>query len=119
MKKTLVLGASTSPDRYSYKAIRLLRQHGHPVLAVGRSEGNVADVNIQHEWPAHEVVDTVTMYVAPQHQKTYYDSIIRLKPNRIIFNPGTENAELEALAYEHGIATEEACTLVLLNTNQY
>lgn len=119
MKKTLVLGASTSPERYSFKAINLLRQHGHTVVAVGRSEGKVADVVIQHEWPTNHDIDTLTMYVAPQHQKDFYDSIVNLKPKRIIFNPGTENAELEALAHEHGIATEEACTLVLLNTNQY
>ena len=45
-KKTLVLGASDNPSRYSYLAIQRLRNHGHPVVAIGRRNTKVADVNI-------------------------------------------------------------------------
>jgi hypothetical protein len=118
-KTTLVLGASTHIDRYSNRAIKLLRRHEHPVVAVGRDTGSVADVTIESDFPQPGTVDTLTLYVNPSIQKNYYDKILDLKPNRIIFNPGTENRELEELAKENGIATEEACTLVLLNTGQY
>ena len=117
--KTLVLGASTDPARYANRAIKLLRAHDHEVVAVGKDEGSVADVNIVHDFPADNKVDTVTLYLNPVKQQSYYQQILNLKPRRIIFNPGTENDELVKLATEKGIETEEACTLVLLNTGQY
>jgi len=117
--KTLVLGASTHDWRYSNKAIKLLRAHKHEVVAIGREDGEVSGVKIEQQLPAVHDIDTVTLYVNPQHQKEYYNSIIELKPRRIIFNPGTENTEFVQLATQSGIETEYACTLVLLNTGQY
>ena len=117
--KTLILGASTNLSRYSNKAIKLLRAYKHEVIAVGRDTGTVADVTIQSSFPENEKIDTVTMYLSPVHQQGYYEKIIAVKPRRIIFNPGAENRELEKLAEQNGIKTEEACTLVLLNTGQY
>ena len=117
--KTLVLGGSTNANRYSFKAINLLRAYKHEVLAVGRDLGQVGDVEVKPAFPENEQIDTVTMYLNPLHQQQYYDKIIAAKPRRIIFNPGAENAELAQLAEKNGIKTEEACTLVLLNTGQY
>lgn len=118
-KKTLVLGASDNPSRYSYLAIRKLRRYGHPVVAVGRKLTNVDDVKVEKERLPFEGVDTVTLYLNPLHQKEYYDYILSLDPKRIIFNPGAENNELAELAKEKGIEPINACTLVLLSTNQY
>lgn len=117
--KTLVIGASTHEYRYSNKAIKLLRAYKHDVVAVGREKGAVSGVEIEHSMPDTNDIDTVTLYINPMHQQAYYDSLIALKPRRVIFNPGTENAELEELLEKNGIETEEACTLVLLNTGQY
>ena len=117
--KTLVLGASPNPERYSFKAVSLLRFYGHEVVAVGNREGEVAGVHIQKSIPAIEDLHTVTLYLNPTLQKQYYDSILALAPKRIIFNPGTENPELESLANDKNIETEEACTLVLLRTGGY
>lgn len=119
MKKTLVVGASLNPDRYSFKAINALRVAGHPVVAFGLKEGLVADVNIQKEWQFSSGIDTVTMYVNPQRQAEFYDKILALHPKRVIFNPGTENADFEKLLVSKGIETEIACTLVLLSIDQY
>ena len=119
MKKTLVLGASDNPSRYSYLAVHRLRNHGHPVVAIGRKNTIVGDVTVEKEKKHFDNVDTVTLYLNPQHQKEYYDYILSVKPKRIIFNPGTENEELENLARQQNIRTMEACTLVLLSTNQY
>ena len=118
-KKTLVLGASDNPARYSYLAIQRLRKHNHPVVAIGRKNTKVADVNIEKEKIPATDVDTVTLYLNPSHQQEYYDYIISLNPKRIIFNPGTENDKLVELAKEKNIQTMEACTLVLLSTGQY
>jgi len=118
-KKTLVLGASDNPARYSYLAIQRLRKHNHPVVAIGRKNTKVADVNIDKEKIPAMDVDTVTLYLNPSHQQEYYDYIISLNPKRIIFNPGTENDKLVELAKEKNIQTMEACTLVLLSTGQY
>jgi predicted CoA-binding protein len=118
-KKTLVLGASSNPSRYSYIAINRLRNHQHPVIALGRERNKVADVDIVDSEEDWNDIDTLTMYLNPAHQKQYYDSILKWNPKRIIFNPGSENPELEELAEENGIDTERACTLVLLSTSSY
>jgi len=118
-KKTLVLGASDNPSRYSYLAVNRLRSHGHPVVAIGKKNAMVADVPIEKEKKDWKDVDTVTLYLNPTHQQQYYDYILSLKPKRIIFNPGAENDELADRAIKNGITPVEACTLVLLSTNQY
>ncbi|MES2004429.1 MAG: CoA-binding protein [Bacteroidota bacterium] len=119
MKKTVLLGASDNPARYSYLAVEKLNRYGHPVTAIGNREGKVGPVDIIKDHPAEKEVDTVTLYLNPQLQKQYYDYIISLHPKRLIFNPGTENEELYDLAKANGIQPMEACTLVLLGTGQY
>ena len=118
-KKTLVLGASANPSRYSYLALQRLRNYGHPVVAIGKRPGSVKDVEIETEKKKFENIDTVTLYLNPARQKEYYDYILSLKPKRIIFNPGAENDELSNLAKENNIQPLEACTLVMLSTDQY
>lgn len=119
MKKTLVIGASTNPERYSYLAINSLKKHGHEVVAIGLKEGDVNGVKIQTGQPPFEGIDTVTMYVNISHQEAYYDYVLGLHPKRIIFNPGTENFDFEERATEAGIEALEACTLVMLSTGQF
>ena len=97
-KKTLVLGASDNPSRYSYLAIHRLRNHHHPVVAIGRKNTLVADVKIETEKKQFSNIDTVTVYLNLRHQREYYDYILSLNPRRIIFNPGAENDELTDLA---------------------
>lgn len=117
--KTLVMGASENPDRYSNMAIRRLIQHGHKVVALASKKGRVEGVEFDLDKLPFEDVDTITMYLSPKNQEEYLDYIISLKPRRIIFNPGAENPELEKLAAQNGIENLEACTLVLLSTGQY
>jgi len=119
LKKTLVLGASDNPSRYSYLAIHRLRSLGHPVVGIGKKYGKVADVNITKDREPASDIDTVTLYLNPQLQQQYHDYILSLKPKRIIFNPGAENEQLSTLAKKNNIDTLEACTLVLLSTGQY
>lgn len=118
-KRTLVLGASDNPSRYSYLAIQRLRNYGHPVFAIGKKNVLVSDVEVNTEQKKFNNIDTVTLYLNPLHQKDYYNYILSLKPKRIIFNPGAENEELSELAKRNGIKSVEACTLVLLSTGQY
>ncbi|HXS35486.1 MAG TPA: CoA-binding protein [Flavipsychrobacter sp.] len=117
--KTLVIGASENPQRYSNMAVLRLQAKGYKVVAIGNRKGKVENVEIITEHPQREDIGTVTLYLNPTNQKAYYDYIISLKPNRIIFNPGTENEELERLALKEGINVLEACTLVMLSTGQY
>lgn len=119
VKKTLVLGASDNPSRYSNLAIRRLRSYGHPVLAVGKRNSMVGDVIIETGKKQFDHIHTITLYLNAAHQKEYYDYILSLKPRRIIFNPGAENDELASLAEKNSIVPEVACTLVLLSTHQY
>lgn len=118
-KKTLVLGASDNPSRYSYLAVNRLKANQHPVVAVGRKETAVNGTPVHKEQVNEEGIDTITLYLNPRNQVEYYDYILGLKPKRIIFNPGTENDELATLAKQHGIQPVEACTLVMLATGQY
>jgi predicted CoA-binding protein len=119
MKRTLVIGASEKPERYSNKAIRRLRENGHEVIALGSRPGQVEDVVFETEKKKFDGLDTVTLYVGPQNQNDLIDYVISLKPNRVIFNPGTENPEFEKKLKKEGIRPEEACTLVLLATGQF
>ncbi|WP_456314065.1 CoA-binding protein [Pseudomonas shirazensis] len=118
-KKTLVLGATTKPDRYAFRAINMLVQKGHTVLAIGQNTGEVAGVKIQTKAVPIKNIDTVTLYLNPTRQRDYYNYIIEAQPKRVVFNPGTENPELYQLLELNNIKAEVACTLVLLATNQY
>lgn len=117
--KTLVIGASTKPERYSNKAIRLLRKNGHPVEAIGLRNRTVAKVNFKTGLPAINNIHTVTLYIAPARQEIYYDYLTKLQPKRVIFNAGTENDELIKLLDKQGIEIIENCTLVMLNSGLF
>jgi uncharacterized protein len=118
-KKTLVLGASANPERYSFLAINKLREHDHPVIAIGKRPALVADVPVQEKTAQIDNLDTVSIYLNKDNQKNYFDYIISQHPRRVIFNPGAENPEFEMLLADKGIKVLEACTLVLLATGQY
>ena len=118
-KKTLVLGASENPGRYSNIAINRVRAHGHEVVAIGNRKGRVGDVEIITERPEMNDIDTITLYLNPTNQKPFYDYIVSLNPRRIVFNPGTENDELARMLAQRGTNTLEACTLVMLSVGQY
>ena len=117
--KTLIIGASTNPARYSYVAANRLKEKGFDFEMVGLREGVVAGQVIQTGTPHFNDIHTITLYVGPRHQPDYYDYFLSLKPKRIIFNPGTENPELLQLAQKNGIETEVACTLVMLSSGVY
>lgn len=117
--KTLVIGASENPERYSFLAVNSLLQHGHEVVAIGAHSGSIQNVKIETEKLPFEGIHTVSLYLNPQRQSEYYEYIIGLKPQRVIFNPGTENPEFFSLLDKAKISYEAACTLVLLSTNQF
>jgi uncharacterized protein len=117
--KTLVIGATTNPERYAYLAVQKLVARQHPVVALGNKPGSIGNISIHTQKEPFEGIDTVTLYLNPLHQQSYYDYILSLHPRRIIFNPGTENEEFETIARNKGIQVMEACTLVLLSTGQY
>ena len=118
-KKTLVLGASLKIDKYSNFVIHKLVNHKIETVAFGLKEGNVEGVVINAETLPFKDIHTVTLYLNPKNQQAYYEYIVSLNPKRVIFNPGTENPEFYKILKENNIPFEEACTLVLLSTNQY
>jgi predicted CoA-binding protein len=118
-KATVVIGASSKPERYSYKAVHSLVAHNIPVIALGVKTDEVAGIPILNDRPAIKKPDTITLYINPLVQKDWEEYILSLQPRRIIFNPGTENPDLFLKAKDQGIEVLEACTLVLLATNQY
>lgn len=118
-KKTVVLGATTKPEKYANIAINKLVEKGHSVLAIGQNAGEVAGVKIYTKQIPLANIDTVTLYLNPKRQVDFYNYIIETKPKRVIFNPGTENPQFYQLLQSNGIKVEVGCTLVLLATNQY
>lgn len=119
-ERVAILGASDKPDRYSNKAQRLLVQHGHTVVPVHPALKQIEGVDVVPDLTAIQgQVDTLTMYVGPAISSGVADKIVGLKPGRVIFNPGTENPDLQVKLDGASIPWEEACTLVLLNTGQY
>jgi len=118
-KKTLVLGASLKPNRYSNIALRKLVHYNHEVVALGLRKGEEAGVTIDTELKKYKAIDTITLYLNPKRQEDYYNYIVSLNPKRVIFNPGTENLALYVILKDNNIEFEIACTLVLLSSNQY
>ncbi len=118
-KKTLVLGASLNPERYSYKAIKMLKDKMHEVSALGLKHGEIFGTTIDVQQKPYLDIHTVTLYLNPKRQEPFYTYVMQLNPKRVIFNPGTENPDFFKLLERQNIAYEIACTLVLLSTNQY
>ena len=118
-KKTLVVGASIKNERYSNKAVRLLKNYDHEVYAYGLRSGEIDGVEISTEWPQTKDIHTVTMYIGSQNQSGYYSNVIALNPKRVIFNPGTENNEFKSLLRKNDIEVVEYCTLVMLNQGMF
>ncbi|MGV3638013.1 MAG: CoA-binding protein [Flavobacteriales bacterium] len=118
-KLTLVVGASPEPSRYSHLATHRLVGAGHPVVLLGKRTGAIAGLPIQRDLDPDLKVHTITLYVAPQHQGELMDELLALRPQRIIFNPGTENTAFEAEARKNGIEVVEGCTLVMLASGQF
>ncbi len=117
--KTLVIGASTNPQRFSYLAIKSLVKHSVDVVAIGLKSGEVDGIKICVDRPVFEEIHTIPLYLNAERQREYLDYIISLRPQRIIFNPGTENGELLKLARANGIEPVFDCTLVMLNNGRY
>lgn len=120
-KKTVILGATPNQSRYAYMAAQMLHEQDIPFVPVGIKTGEVFGKNILdlNEKPSIDEVDTITLYISAKNQPEWYDYILSLKPKRIVFNPGTQNPELSALAKENQIATISACSLVMLSSGQY
>ena len=119
MGTTLVVGATTKPDRYANKAINALVANGENVIAYGMQPGTVRGVEIETAWNPDWKVDSVTLYVNPQRLNEYREKIIALNPKRVIFNPGTEHPEFIQELNKKGIHPEVACTLVMLSIGNY
>lgn len=115
----MVLGASPTPSRYAYKAIKRLLSYGHEVVAIGKLEAEVDSVKIMKEMVDIPDLHTVTMYLNPERQEPYLDYILELKPKRIIFNPGSYNPKLDKMARAAGIQVMEDCTLVMLDMDDF
>lgn len=115
-----MLGASPKPERYSNRAIRLLLEHNHSVIPVHPAMDAIEGLPVCRTLSdITESVHTLTMYVSAVLSTPLAAEVLALRPERVIFNPGTENPELYGRLDEAGIPHEEACTLVLLNSGQF
>ncbi len=124
MKKIVVLGASDKPDRYSYQAVNLLHEKGYAVLPIHPKLTQISGLKVYESLNAVSEafpgdIHTLSLYVNPEISSKAIADIIQLNPRRVIFNPGTENPELEQALNEREIETLEACTLVMLRTGQF
>jgi hypothetical protein len=120
METVAVIGASPNQDRYANKAMRLLADHDHTPIPVAPKHETIEGRKV---YPSladiSEKIDTVTLYLGPARQEEVIKQIIQAAPRRVIFNPDTENPGAYAPLKAAGIEVIEACTLVLLKTNQY
>jgi predicted CoA-binding protein len=116
----VVLGASPKPTRYSYQAVSLLHSKGYRVLPVHPKATRIDRIPAFKGLSSiREPVHTLTLYVGPERSRDMIDDIIALSPGRVILNPGTESRELERALKDARIPHEHACTLVLLQTEQF
>ncbi len=118
-KKTIVLGASPNPIRFSHKAVKSLLRHEHEVVAIGFRKGEIVEKEILVGHPMVEDVHTVSIYIGSSRQEDFYDYIISLKPKRVIFNPGTVNPTFMSRLKNVGIEPVSACMLVMLSDEEF
>lgn len=120
-KLTLIVGASDNPERYAYLAALSLQEKGHPFLPIGIKKGKVLGIDMLdlRQKPSLAGIHTVTLYLGPANQPEWMDYLLSLQPKRIIFNPGTENADFFLNARKQGVEVLNACTLVMLTTGQF
>lgn len=119
-QRVIVVGASTKPQRYSYKAVKMLSDHGHKPIPITLKDKEVLGFKALHDISdVEEEVDTITLYIGPKILRTVVDKIIEKQPKRVIMNPGTEDKEMADKIENAGIPVIQACTLVMLSTNQF
>ena len=118
-KKTLVIGASLKEFRYSNICVKTLVAAGVPVAALGLREGIIDQVRVQTGIPEFKDIHTVTLYLRPENQTTWYDYILKLNPARVIFNPETENEVFENMLNNAGIEVVEDCTLMMVEGGRF
>ena len=117
--KTLVVGVAAGADRYANMAVSRLKSGGHEVVALGINAGEEQGIQILTGTPEIEDVHTISLYINPTRQGPMIDYLLSLKPQRIIFNPGTENPDFMSRAEAQGIEAVHGCTLVMLGTGQF
>ncbi len=116
----VILGASDKPNRFSYKAFQLLKEHNYKIALVSPNVKEVLGQPVVSDLDfIVKNVGTLTMYVNAQVSTNLLSKIINLKPKRIIFNPGSENTSIEPLLVKAGIQVVHGCTLVMLNSNTF
>ncbi len=116
----LIIGASNKPDRFSYKALKMLQAAGHTVFLVHPVLKDIEGLPVYADLTqVKEKIDTITLYVNAETSTKMENEILSVKPSRIIFNPGTENRPLFEKAKHLGIEAVENCTLVMLGANQF
>ena len=115
--KVFILGYSNNPDRYSFKAYELLKDKGHTVIKINPSLQEYKSISeaFNKEGSPH----TLTIYVNPEISQSLSEEILKIKPQRVVFNPGTENLELIKKLAQHGIEVVQGCTLIMLKTGQF
>ena len=116
--RVLVLGASLNPERYAHKVALQLNRLAYDVVLVGHKPGIIDGLSIETYIP-NKSYDTVTLYLGAKNQQQYHDQLLKLKPKRIIFNPGAENSVFQKLAIQKDIEAFEACTLVMLSMGTF
>lgn len=114
-----ILGASDDKDRYSYMAFSLLKSLGHESIAIHPRIKEIDGTQVYCDLQSAPRAHTLTLYVNPELQNKMQEAILSYAPKRVIFNPGTENQSLKEKLEKLGIETVEACTLVMLKTNQF
>jgi predicted CoA-binding protein len=121
MKKTVIVGATPNRSRYAFIAAEQLTDYEHEIVPIGIKKGEVFGKKILpiRQNPVIEDVHTITLYLGAKHQPEYYGYLLSLNPQRIIFNPGTENDEFIRLAQNKGIEIVAGCTLVMLRVGNY
>ena len=116
----MIIGASPKPDRYANKAQRLLKDFGHTTVPINPIQEEIlGDEVLKSPSDYQGDIDTVTLYVRPERLEPILEEVLSVQPKRVIFNPGTEDRQLQQRVRDAGIEATEACTLVLLNTGQY
>lgn len=115
-----IIGASEKEDRYSYKAMKLLIEYNHSPILINPVKDEINGIKCYKSLNlVKETIDVITVYVGPDKLEKEIENIKNIDPKIVILNPGTTNENIINLFEQNKIKYIEACTLVLLRTNQF
>jgi len=112
--RVMIIGASTDPTKFGYKAVRAYLSQGHDVLPVNPRADTILGQTVYPDVAAVPgPIDRATLYLPPAVGLTVLDDLAaRGDIPELWLNPGSESPELVAKAKQLNLNPIQACSII-------